>query len=190
MYVVVMSKGEELKEQGLKLHQQQDYEAAARIFQQARDAYEADGERDMAAEMKVNIGVIHRILGENQQALDAMQEALRVFQEMQDKERIAKVLGNMGGVYTALGDKEQAYTAYREAAVQFEEMGDQENYGETLVAMGYLLIGEGKWFAGATTIGDGLKYKDKLSTNERIMKGLAGIVGRIQGTSDHSSKDA
>jgi len=185
-----MSKGDELKEQGLKLHQQHDYEAAARLFQQAKEEYTAEDSPDMAAEMQVNIGVIHRVLGENQQALDAMQEALRIFQEIDDKERVAKVLGNMGGVYTALGDKEQAYTAYREAADIFEEIDDKENYGETLVAMGYLLIGNGKWFAGATTIGDGLKYKDKLSTNERIMKGLASVIGRIQGTSKDENKDS
>lgn len=186
-----MSKGDELKEQGLKLHEQHDYEAAARLFQQAKEAYEEDDAQDMAAEMKVNIGVIHRILGENQQALDAMQEALRIFQDMNDQERVAKVLGNMGGVYSSLGDKEQAYTAYREAADIFEELGDKENYGETLVAMGYLLIGNGKWFAGATTVGEGLNYKQRLSTNERIMKGLAGIIGRVQGTSkDVDQKDA
>jgi len=185
-----MSKGDELKEQGLKLHQQHDYEAAARLFQQAQEAYEEDDMKDMAAEMKVNLGVIHRILGENQQALDMMQEALRMFQDMNDQERVAKVLGNMGGVYSSLGDKEQAYTSYREAADIFEELGDQQNYGETLVAMGYLLIGNGKWFAGATTIGEGLKYKEHLSTNERIMKGLAGIIGRVQGTSsDVGAKD-
>lgn len=185
-----MSKGDELKEQGLKLHQQHDYEAAARLFQQAQEAYIAEDTKDMAAEMQVNIGVIHRILGENQQALDAMQSALRLFQEMGDKERVAKVLGNMGGVYTALGDKEQAYTAYREAADIFEELGDKQNYGETLVAMGYLLIGNGKWFAGATTIGDGLQFKEKLSTNERIMKGLAGVIGRIQGSPKDDNKDS
>lgn len=184
-----MGKGDELKEQGLKLHQQHDYEAAARLFQQAQEAYDADGAEDMSAEMMVNIGVIHRILGENQQALDAMQGAMRVFQTMKDQDRVAKVLGNMGGVYTALGDKEQAYTAYREAADIFEELGDNQNYGETLVAMGYLLIGNGKWFAGATTIGDGLRYKESLTTNERIMKGLAGIIGRVQGSTADVSKD-
>jgi tetratricopeptide (TPR) repeat protein len=184
-----MSKGNELKEQGLKLHQQHDYEAAARLFQQAQEAYQAEGAEDMSAEMMVNIGVIHRTLGENQQALDAMQTAMRVFKDMQDQERIAKVLGNMGGVYTALGDKEQAYTAYREAADIFEELNDKQNYGETLVAMGYLLIGNGKWFAGATTIGEGLTYKESLSTNERIMKGLASVIGRVQGTSANVGED-
>lgn len=177
-----MSKADELKEQGLKLHQQHDYEAAARIFQQAQDAYMEEGTEDMAAEMKVNIGVIHRILGENQQALDVMQEALRIFQNIQDQKRVAQVLGNMGGVYSALGDKEQAYTSYREAADIFEDMGEDELYGETLVAMGYLMVKNGKWFAGATTIGDGLQHKDNLTANEKILKGLSGIIGRLNGT--------
>lgn len=178
-----MSKADELKEQGLKLHQQHDYEAAARLFQQAQDEYEKDDKTDMAAEMKVNIGVIHRILGENQQALEAMQEALRKFQDISDPKRTAQVLGNMGGVYMALGDKEQAYTSYLQAADIFEELGEDELYGETLVAMGYLMVREGKWFAAATTIGDGLQKKDHLTSNEKILKGLSGILNRLNGTS-------
>ena len=63
-----MSTAQELQEQGVKLFRQRDYEAAGRVFQQALDAYEADKQADMAAEMRTNIGLVHRSLGENQQA--------------------------------------------------------------------------------------------------------------------------
>ena len=96
-----MSSADELQEQGVKLFQQHDYEAAARIFQQASDAYTAENKPDMAAEMQTNIGLIHRALGENQQALEIMQQSLKVFQKLEDPKRTAQVLGNMGGVYMA-----------------------------------------------------------------------------------------
>ena len=79
-----MPTAHELQEQGVSLFEQHDYEAAARVFQEARDAYTTGGQDDMAAEMKVNIGLVHSSLNEYQQALELMQEALRTFQEKDD----------------------------------------------------------------------------------------------------------
>src|SRR5688500_3408761 len=110
-----MATGQELQDKGVKLFQQQDLEASAQTFEQARAAYETEGRAEMAAEMQVNLGLVMRSMGENQKALETMQAALAVFQGQNDALRSAKALGNMGGVYSALGDKEQAYHCYREA---------------------------------------------------------------------------
>ena len=75
-----MSSAQELQDQGVKLFGQKEYEAAARTFAQAMEQYEADGNKALAAEMQVNLGLVHRALGEHQQALDVMQEALHTFE--------------------------------------------------------------------------------------------------------------
>lgn len=181
-----MSTAHELQEQGVKLFQQKDYEAAARMFQQAHDAYKGDSQADMAAEMQVNMGLVHRALGENQQALDMMQSALRVFQEMADALRTGQVLGNMGGVYAALGDKEQAYTCYRQAADIFDELGQKKLYGETMLAMADLQVREGKILSGAATYEVGLEQLDDLSASQKILKGLLGIRNKISGSGGKS----
>jgi tetratricopeptide (TPR) repeat protein len=176
-----MSTAKELQEQGVKLFSQKEYEAATRLFRQAQEQYEADGANDMAAEMMTNIGLAHRQLGENQQALDSMQQALTVFQEANDSLRAAKVLGNMGGVYMALGDKEQAYNCYRSAADVFHELGEKKLYGETLLAMGDLQVKDGKLGAGAATYEAGLSNLDDLTASQKIIKGLIGFRNRLTG---------
>ena len=176
-----MSTAQELQEQGVKLFRQRDYEAAGRVFQQALDAYEADKQADMAAEMRTNIGLVHRSLGENQQALEAMQIALQTFQEANDRMRSAKVLGNLGGVYVALGDKEQAYNCYRQAADIFHELDEKGLYGETLIAMGDMQMKDGKLTSGAATYEAGLHQLDKLSPSQKIIKGLMGIRNKLMG---------
>ncbi len=171
-----------LQEQGIKLYRQKDYEAAARAFQQAQEAYAAEGQRDMVAEMQTNIGLVHRALGEHQQALDIMQNALSTFQEMGDSLRAAQVLGNMGGVYMELGDKEQTYNCYRQAADVFQELGEKNKYGETLLAMGALQIKDGKFAAGAATYEAGLAQLDQLSGSQKVLQGLIGIRNRVVNT--------
>jgi tetratricopeptide (TPR) repeat protein len=172
---------QEAQEQGVKLFRQKEYEAAARLFRQAQELYEAGGQRDMAAEMMTNIGLIHRALGENQQALDVMQQALIVFQELEDVLRAAKVMGNLGGVFVALGDREQAYNCYRQAADVFQELGEKALHGETLLAMSQLQIKEGKLNVAAATYEAGLSELDQLTPSQRLLKGLIGFRNRLTG---------
>lgn len=176
-----MATPEELQAQGVKLYGQHDYEAAARAFQQAREAYTEVNRMDMVAEMKVNIGLVHRSLGENQQALELMQDALRTFQEQEDLLRAAQVLGNMGGVYSALNDKEQAYASYRQAADIFLEIDEMTLYSETLQALGRLQLRDGKIFMGAATYKVGLDMvdEDQLSGRQKIMKRLTNFINGL-----------
>lgn len=176
-----MSNGQQLQEKGVKLFKQRDYEAAARAFQEAHSAYETEGNAMMAAEMAVNIGLVHRSLGENQPALDAMQPALDTFLQANDEMRVAMVLGNMGGVYAAMGDKEQAYNCYRQAADIFKDKGENKLYGETLIAMGDLQMRDGKMMAGAATYEAGLENLDHLSASQKVIKGLMGVRSKLTG---------
>ncbi len=171
----------ELQERGKKLFFQHDYEAAARLFQQAMDLYRAENMPDMVAEMQTNIGLVHRAIGENQQALEIMQEALRTFEELEDELRHAQVLGNLGGVYSALGDREQAYNCYRQAADAFQELGEKEMYGETLIAMADLQVRDGKLMRGAATYEVGLEQLSHLNARQKVMRRLLGMRNRLTG---------
>jgi tetratricopeptide (TPR) repeat protein len=173
--------GQELQDQGVELFKQHDYEAAAQVFQQANDAYLAEGKKDMAAEMQSNLGLIYRSLGENQKALDAIQGALTTFQEMNDTLRSAKALGNLGGVYVAMGDREQAYNCFRQAADIFQDLGEKKLHGDTLLAMADLQMKDGKLMAGAATYEAGLEQIDHLNTSQKIIKGLLNIRGKLMG---------
>lgn len=172
---------ETLKEEGIKLFSQHDYEAANRSFQQAKDAYEESGDYDMVAEMKVNIGLVHRALGETQQALELMQEALSHFKEKNDQLRTAQVLGNLGGVYQALNDKEQAELSYRQAADTFRDIGEEEMYSDTLMALGQFQFKDGKILAGAATYQVALENRDNLTGTQKIIKSLSGVINRLLG---------
>lgn len=178
-----------LQDQGVKLFDQHDYEAAARLFQQAKDQYATDGQHDMVAEMKVNIGLVHRALGENQQALEMIQEALRTFQDHKDELRTAQALGNLGGVYSALNDKEQAFNAYRQASEIFLKLDEKRLYSETMLALGALQIRSGKLFNGAAyyQVGlEGLESVNDLSFTQKIIKRLFTTIAGLNGTAKPS----
>jgi len=176
-----LSTAKEFQEQGVKYYERRDYEAAGRLFRQALESYAANGQADMVAEMQTNIGLVHRALGEYQQALDIMQTALRAFQEMNDRLRAAQVIGNLGGVYCELNDKEQAYNCYRQAADIFQELGEKQMYGETLVAIAKLRLRDGKITEGAAIYEAGLEQLEHLSKKRKLVKKFIGIRRRLTG---------
>lgn len=182
-----MSSATDLQEQGVKLFQQRDYEAAADVFRQAQIAFEAEDSPDMAAEMMVNIGLVHRALGEYEQGLDMMQGALAFFMETEDQLRQAQVLGNLGGIYAAQGDKEQAATCYRQAADAFFELGEEELYGQTLIALADIQVKSGQVMTGAATYEVGLDRVRDLSGTQKVIKGLLGIRRRLTGMGEPPS---
>jgi tetratricopeptide (TPR) repeat protein len=176
-----VSNASELQEKGVKLFQQKEYEDAARAFQEAHDAYTAEGKPDLAAEMQVNLGLTRRALGEQDQALELMQSALAVFESLDDHKRRAMVLGNLGGVYVAIGDKEQAATCYRVAADIFDELGEKKLHGETMLAIANLQMSDRKIGAAAATYEVGLSELENLSASQKVMKGLLGFRNRLMG---------
>ena len=173
---------ENLKEQGIALFMQHDYEAANRVFQQAKDTYSESNDYDMVAEMKVNIGLVHRSLDENQQALELMQEALAHFKDTNDELRMAQVLGNLGGVYQSLNDMEKAELSFRQAANIFKDLGQETMYSDTLMALGLLLFKDGQFLAGATTYQTAVENRENLTFSQKIIKSLTGIFDSLNGT--------
>jgi tetratricopeptide (TPR) repeat protein len=177
-----MATAKDYQEQGIALFEKHDYEAAARAFLQAKDAYESAGQADMVAEMQVNVGLVHRALGENQQALELMQAAVRTFQERKDALRTAQALGNLGGVYVALNDKAQAHQAYRQAADTFRELGEMQMYARTLLAIGGLQLRSGEFLKGVATFKVAYEHLDNLSPTQKIIQSLFNFINRVSGT--------
>lgn len=176
-----MSDANALQQRGIELFQERDYEAAADIFTEARAAYQAADQRDMAAEMDVNLGLVQRALGDNGKAIDLMQQALEVFSELDDQKRLAQVLGNLGGVLVSTGDTEQAVTCYRQAADAFKALGEEDLYGQTLLALGDLQVKSGNIMSGATMYEIALDSVDNLSGTQKVIKGLLGVKNRLMG---------
>lgn len=171
------SQAEDLKNQGIALFEQRDYEAAQGLFKQAMDAYAADDLDDMVAEMKVNLGLIHGIIGESQQAITLMEDAQATFEEIGDKRRTAQVLGNLGGVYKAVNDQYQAELSYRQAANLFRDLGERQLYVDTLLALGRLQWRSGKIFLASVTYQDALAYVKP--ENQTFFHRVIGVLSRI-----------
>ncbi|MEA3374954.1 MAG: tetratricopeptide repeat protein [Chloroflexota bacterium] len=171
----------DVKEEGLRLFQEGLYPEAADRFRKARDMFVAEGDEVEAAEMLNNLGVIHRMRREWDEAIAALEEARAAFAALGDRSREAQVLGNLGGLHASQGQREEAMEYLRQAADAFAALGDHQRRGETLLALGVQQWKLGERQEGLTTYQVGLRTLDQPSIFQRILRALLSLRNRLLG---------
>lgn len=139
-----MSNAAMYRDEGMKNYNRGALKPATEAFEKALAEYEAQGQADMVAEMRANLGVIARDQKRYEDARALLSEAVSVFESMGDSLRAAMARGNLAGVVSSLGDKEAAYDLYVQAADVFQELGQTAMHRDTLKAMATLQIKRGK----------------------------------------------
>jgi CHAT domain-containing protein len=86
-----------------------------------------------------------------QAALQSLQQALTIYQQIGDKAEEGATLGNIGLVYGGLGQYANALKYYQQALVIFKQVSDKTGEGETLNNLGAVYSGLGQYT-------DALKY--------------------------------
>lgn len=176
-----MSTGSELQIKATRLFEKGKYEEAATIFVEASAAYEKEGTGDLAAEMRVNLGLAQRELGDFEAAINEMQAGLAYFRETEDRLREAQTLGNMALAYSKAEDEEQAQTMYRDAARIFREIGEDEYYGETILALADMQFRSGNLMEALATFEVGLEHIRNKNHRQKMMKQLLVLKNRLSG---------
>ncbi|BBD69973.1 TPR repeat-containing protein [Nostoc commune NIES-4072] len=135
---------ERLLEQGAKLTQQQEYQKAIQILQQALTIARELKDQKHEATALLGLGFNYNALGEKQKALDFYNQALPIWRAVGDKAGEATTLNNIGIVYSALGEKQKALEFYNQALPILRAVGDKAGEAATLNNIGivYSALGE------------------------------------------------
>jgi tetratricopeptide (TPR) repeat protein len=176
-----MSTGSELQIKATRLFEKGKYEDAAEAFTEALEAYQQEGTGDLAAEMRVNLGLAKRELGDFEGAITEMQAGLAYFKETEDRLREAQTMGNMALAYSKAEDQEQAQTMYRAAARIFREIEEDEYYGETILALSDMQFRSGNLVEALATFEVGLEHIRNKNHRQKMLKQLLVLKNRLSG---------
>ena len=102
------------------------------------------GERSGEARALNTIGLVYRLLGEPQQALDYYKQALALHQAVGDRSGEDATLNNIGVVYHLLGEMQQVLDCYENSLALSRAMGNWSSEAITLnnIAEAYYSLGE------------------------------------------------
>ncbi len=121
-------------------------EEALATFGEARLLVETSGDDDvqLAGDALRNIGVTHTLNGDFDAAIDELEEARRLLEQVGDLRGIGNTCGTLAQCYSARGEPMQALGALQRAQSAFERAGNSFDLGMTLnnTGMVYYEIGE------------------------------------------------
>jgi CHAT domain-containing protein/Flp pilus assembly protein TadD len=120
------------------------YKSALEKFQKAARLYEELGSQVNVGSALLGVGLINKLLGENESALRFYLQALEIFRAVGNQSLEARALNNLGLLYDDIGDKQKALEYHNLALPLRIAMQDRSGEARTLNAIGavYADLGE------------------------------------------------
>lgn len=119
---------------------------ALATFEEARTALDVAGLDDaqLAGDAHRNIGVTHTLDGRLDEAIDELEEARRLLEQVGDLQGLGKTCGSLAQCYSMRGEPMEALGALQRAQSAFERSGNSFDLGLTLnnTGMVYYELGE------------------------------------------------
>ena len=94
-------------------------------LQAALHAAEHRGEKAEIATAAGNLGLVHRVRGELEEALAMHRKSLAIAEELGNRASMARQYGNLGLVHQQRGELEEALAMHRKSLAIHEELGNQ-----------------------------------------------------------------
>lgn len=104
----------------------------------AMTVYTRLNQRELIARTLQNMGIMHRRLGQNIQALQAYTQSEKLFRQVGDKQNSSLVLLSIGNLHTILDNPTKAFESYTQCLEILEEIHDTNNIGIVIGNIGNL----------------------------------------------------
>jgi CHAT domain-containing protein/Tfp pilus assembly protein PilF len=120
------------------------FKSAIAKYEEALKLYRETGDRAKQAVSLNSIGLVYSILGEQQKALEYLNQSLALSQAVGDRKQVAITISNFGFVYLKLGEKQTALDYFKQSLPLARAAGDRSGEATTLSNIGivYSDLGE------------------------------------------------
>ena len=170
-----------LRDAALTHFQRKEYADALKLFEQAHEAYLAEDDREMAAEMQKDLGVVYRAQKNYPLALQMIKIALIEFREINDVIHTAQTLGNLGSLYLEIGELSHAADSLNESLALFDPQKDKVMRSEVLRVLGEVLLKQGKYMEGLMNYEAGLRDVENPTPQQRWLRKLLATPLKMMG---------
>lgn len=163
---------QKLAKEGKAAYKSGEYEAAARLFEAARQGYQAVNDPLNAAEMANNCSVSYLQAEDGEAALAAMQGSDAVFAQAGDLKRQGMALSNRGAALEALERSEEAIATYQEAAKILQQAGEDQMRAQVMQSLSSLQLKLGRQWEALGSMQAGLEGVQDPSLKQKLLKKL------------------
>jgi tetratricopeptide (TPR) repeat protein len=165
----------QLSIEGQSAYKRGDYQAAARAFEAASQAYATLDDALNAAELANNASVAYLQSGEAQAALQILDGTAEVFRLADDVRRQAMAIGNQAAALEALGRLDEAIDAYQQSADLLKQAGEDQLRLNVMQILSALQLRTGRQLEALASMKVGLDGVEKLSVKQRLIQKLLNV---------------
>ncbi len=169
---------EELYKRGLESYKDGAPRDAIDPLKQALDAFLAEKLETRAGNVANDLGVVHYVLGQRDQARTYFDQARTIFESHSDPVGHGKALGNLAQLMNRCGDKAGAEKNYMLAIDLFHQAGEKAYEFDTYRAYSIMLLRQGRWLESIAAYDRGLAAKG----GSGLLRALLSIPLRLSGT--------
>jgi tetratricopeptide (TPR) repeat protein len=159
-------------EEAQRAYKEENFDEAARKFEEAARLLNDAGDAPRAAEMNNNASVAWLRFGDAQAALRCTEGTPAVFASAGDTQKQGMALGNMASALEALGDVDAAIDCYQQSSDLFKQSGDRDLRATVLQSLSSLQMRRGKQMEAMATMQTALEQKPKLNWREKFLQKL------------------
>ncbi|GAB4199396.1 MAG: hypothetical protein Fur006_50060 [Coleofasciculaceae cyanobacterium] len=141
--VTQVTTASQLLQQGRDYYDNAQFAASVKAWQQAAQAYQAQGESINQAMVLSNLALAYQALGQLPQAKDAIATSLQLLQSAPDtperRRILAQALNTQGSLQMAQGQAQQALTTLKQATDAYRQVGDEAGVVRSLLNQAQVL---------------------------------------------------
>lgn len=171
--------GRKLHEEGVALFRKGQHEAALLKFKEALT--HATDDPHQAGEIYNDLGATYKQVENYEAAYEALDEASKLFIELDEKKGQALALGNLASVLEAEGLLDEAVDAYKQAAAMLEEVGEGEMAMYVWQAVSRLRMSQKQYIAAIGAYEEGVENMADSSIKKKILRRLLRMPGSLMG---------
>jgi tetratricopeptide (TPR) repeat protein len=147
-------------------------------------------EGDRRSYCLINLGAIHRDLGNWDLAEKYFKEALSIAEEENNKRGIANSLGMLGDIEGNRGNWDEAEKLYRQSLEMMTELGDRSGMAYSWASLGYMEGKRGNWDEAEKLSRQCLEMMTELGDRQGMASswGVLGDIERNRGNWDEAEK--
>jgi tetratricopeptide (TPR) repeat protein len=131
------------------------------------------------AEVLNDMGVLYRLNGQTQAAIDALRQSETIFSQLGEHNRRGQSLGNLGDAYAGNRQRDEAARCYSDAAALFASDGDREKQSQVLRAFSLLRLRQGRWLEALMRMEESLSVRPRLGLGALLFRGMLRFALRL-----------
>ena len=174
-----LDEAENLLEQGRVYYSHGEFKEALACLHLAHDRYRVDGDRKQIAETANDLGVVYTVLRRWKEAETWLDQAQRLFGEIEDLAGEAQTLGNRGSMYRSRGDWRQAAASLKLSADRFHVVGDGAQRAVTLQSLSLVRLRQLRPLQALAAYHTALDCQPNPTWFQKLLKTLFGLPLRI-----------